>query len=99
MGGSFNAYPNARKFAVVDLLIFVAKGEIVIIEQFLLLPQRFQFCSIITLLFIELLNLLPPNVFKVVRCKFVPCGKELNIAHLNISHLNIARLNISHSNI
>ena len=51
-----------------------AKGEIAQDEQFLHLPQCFQFVSVIIPSFIEIFQ----HAFKVVCRKFAVCGKWLN---------------------
>ena len=55
--------------------IIVAKGEIAHDEQFLLLLQCFQLYSIIIFSFKEIVFYIHLDVFKVICCRLVVCGK------------------------
>ena len=65
--------------------IIIAKGESVHEEQFLLWPQWFQLYSII---FCRDLLYFCIDVFKVVCCRCVICGKDITVTLLSLQELH-----------
>ena len=93
-------FPTCRRILThLQLTTFgniVAKGKSAHDEEFLLIPQCFQLCSIISYLLREIFIILNQMLFKGVCCNFVVCEKVSILEIRWYMNLILIELTLSH---